>query len=94
MTLTFTKKENFVHSNQDLRNAAGDQSELLPCPFCGHEYPISGGRRNETTGNIVYTVQCGKGVTECSANVFTCLGGEDTREAARADAVNKWNTRQ
>ena len=91
--MKFTERENFVINDNDVLNGAtSDSKELLPCPFCGNTKILSGGRRNENSGNIVYDVFCSD-TFNCGAKVFSCLGKEDKSEESRADAIKKWNKR-
>ncbi|HUQ67179.1 MAG TPA: Lar family restriction alleviation protein [Flavitalea sp.] len=89
--MTPIKKENFIISEGDLLNAGYWYHELLPCPFCGSNKIISGGVKNDRTGNIVYKVFCtGK---DCTAMVHICLGGDETKDQARKLVVEMWNKR-
>ena len=66
--------------------------ELLPCPFCGFKYPLSGGEKTANGRAFRWQVQCGRieTVPTCCASVWDT----DTDQAtARANAVRKWNRR-
>lgn len=76
---------------EDLTNAGYITGELLPCPFCGHTQPLTSGKRNTKTGNIVYTVSCGNILNHCLANIFVCIGKD--ANTSRDEAVRRWNTR-
>ncbi len=76
---------------EDLTNCGYITEELLPCPFCGHTQPLTYGKRNKDTGNIVYTVSCANIINHCTANIFVCIG-KDSKDS-REEAVRRWNTR-
>jgi Lar family restriction alleviation protein len=84
--------DDLVISPADLANAGYKTGELLPCPFCGNENILSSGFINSDSKNLVYKVFCNDTFT-CGAEVFVCLGKRETEEAARKEAVNKWNRR-
>ena len=86
------RESDLIVSEKDLANAGYHTGELLPCPFCGNKNILSSGFKNDDTGNVVYKVFCND-TFACGAEVFTCIGGEETTEKAREEVVNKWNRR-
>ena len=54
-------------------------SDLLPCPFCGHEPEVRAGR-----GGTRWYVQCMNDQCKCTVQLFD----------SRAQAVKAWNTRK
>lgn len=67
--------------------------ELLPCPFCGHIYPMSHGERTPNGKAICWKITCTKSeglVPVCSASIWFTDRDQDK---ARAGAVAKWNRR-
>jgi Lar family restriction alleviation protein len=86
------KVEDMVLVDADLKNAGYAAKELKPCPFCGNTHILSGGTRNQETGNIVYEIFCNR-IFECGVRMHVCLGGDETAEQARAEVVKHWNTR-
>jgi Lar family restriction alleviation protein len=83
------KKEDIILTDGDILNGGYITGELKPCPFCNSK-PISHGKRNEKTLNVVYTVSCTN--MYCNAEVFACIG--PNAEESRKAAIEQWNKRQ
>lgn len=81
---------------QDDINLCLGSGELLPCPFCGHEHPISSGERTENGKAIRWKIQCVRShskiilMPDCFASV---IGVDPDQEKARQAAVKRWNRR-
>jgi Lar family restriction alleviation protein len=75
----------------DIKNAGFITHELKPCPFCGCNYILTAGTKNERTNNVVYRAFCTN--NDCMASVHLCLGGIDMIEDSRRGVVEKWNKR-
>ncbi len=67
--------------------------ELLPCPFCGYRWPLSGGQHTPNGKAVCWTIQCGRierSVPDCCASLWAT---DRDQSKARSDAVRRWNRR-
>lgn len=86
-------KSDIIITNEDINICLGS-NELLPCPFCGHKWPMSFGERTPNGKAICWKVQCtrttGSLVPDCCASVWDT---QKDQNQARKNAVAKWNRR-
>lgn len=85
--MKLTPVKNFVITPADRAVCLGS-GEIKDCPFCGTS-AHSAGRKNEESGNTVYTVMCGD-TLGCGAHINVC---QKDPEHARREAIQQWNTR-
>lgn len=73
---------------EDIRRAMFQESDLLPCPFCGKR-PLSIAEQNPQTGYVGAKILCGT----CVLVMTVCMGGPETEAEARREVARRWNTR-
>lgn len=81
-----------IITNDDI-NVCRGSGELLPCPFCGHKWPMSFGEKTANGKAICWKVQCTHSsglVPDCCASVWDT---QKDQHMARENAVAKWNRR-
>lgn len=76
---------------------------LLPCPFCCHPPEFTSERRNSSDGDtrLVFLIRChncpvGPGIAMSGPSGYgrsEWRGEHESNEAARAAAIEAWNTR-
>ena len=86
MALNLIPDIEHIISEEDIAAQLGN-SELIPCPFCG-SFANSSGRKNQTTGIVVYSVRCSS--LFCMASMIYSSRNE---KKARDCVVRLWNNR-